>query len=81
VPLDIQPRKWLDITTPGVSGVLTHSRMVAYTPTYDKVRFPFTPLMHTPIEFQGLYQKTTYYSKLGSVEVVYPSTIGIRDFA
>lgn len=79
VALDIQPRKWLDPQTPGVvaAGVTT-GRLVAYTPDYDKVRFPVTPLLHTPIEFTGIYQKTTYYSKMGSIEIVYPSTIGIR---
>ena len=79
VELDIQPRKWIDVSTPGIPEILSSNRMVAYTPTYDKIRFPFTPLLHTPIEFEGLYQKTTYYSKLGQVEIVYPSTIGYRN--
>ena len=73
-PLDIQPRKWLE-----TAGSSNTRRMMAYTPDYDKVRFPITPLMRAPITFQDIYQKTTYYSKIGVVEIVYPSTVGYRD--
>lgn len=72
--LDIQPVKWL--TSAGSGNT---KRMVAFTPDYDKVRMPLTTLAHSPIEFRGTYQLTSYYSKIGSVEVVYPSTIGYRD--
>lgn len=72
--LDIQPVKWAKA---GYAHATLNS-MVAYTPDYDKVRMPLTTLAHSPIEFRGTYQLTTYYSKIGSVEIVYPSTIGIR---
>lgn len=71
--LDIQPVKWLE-----AGHAANTKRMVAYTPDYDKVRFPLTTLAHSPIEFRGTYQLTTYYSKIGSAELVYPSAIGYR---
>jgi hypothetical protein len=52
--------------------------MVAFTPDYKYLRMGVTPLQHTPLQFVGMDQRTTYFSKIGSVEVIYPSTIGIR---
>lgn len=82
-PLDIQPCKWLatsadgnTILVPGSSG---HTRMVAYTNDINRVRIAATPMLRTPIEYRSINQLTTYYSKVGVVEVVYPETIGYRD--
>lgn len=73
-PLDIQPLKWL--VNRGVSNA---QRMIAYTPDYDKVRYPMTPLQRTPLEWRSLYNITTYWGRLGVIEVVYPETIAYRD--
>ena len=76
-PLDIQPRKWLgtSITAP---NALSSNTMVAYTPNYDFVRFPWTPLQHTPIEYRDIRMLTTYFGRIGAPEIVYPSSIGTR---
>mgnify|MGYP003583915438 CR=1 FL=1 len=73
-PLDIQPLKWL--TGRGVAG---SNRMVAYTNDSNLVRFPLVPLQRTPLEYRGLYQLTTYFGRLGVVEVVYGQTLGYVD--
>lgn len=79
--LNIQPLKWLIGRgvggTPGQLG--TVDRMVAYTNDKKRVRFPMTTLQRTPLEYRSLYQITTYYGRLGSVEFVYPETVGYRD--
>lgn len=74
VPLNIQSVKWL--TNRGVSNT---NRMVAYTNAKERVRFPLVPLQRTPLEHRSIRQITTYYGRLGVVEVVYPETIGYRD--
>lgn len=73
-PLDIFPSKWL--TGRGASG---KNRMVAYTKDQQRIRFPLVPLQRTPLEYRDLRQLTTYFGRLGVVEVVYPETIGYRD--
>lgn len=73
-PLDIQPLKWLTGRGAGATN-----RMVAYTPEMDKVRFPLVPLQRTPLEYRDLRQLTTYFGRLGVVELVYPETMGYRD--
>ncbi|MGY2438565.1 DUF2184 domain-containing protein [Pseudomonas sp. SDO52101_S400] len=73
-PLNIQPLKWL--TGRGASST---NRMMAYTNEKDRVRFPLVPLQRTPLEYRGIRQITTYYGRLGVVEVVYPETVGYRD--
>lgn len=79
--LNIQPLKWLNGRgsggTPGDTS--TSNRMVAYTKDPQRVRFPMTPLQRTPLEYRSLYQMTTYYGRLGVVEMVYPETVGYRD--
>jgi len=81
VPLDIRPVKWCIGTTnggqgPGSSG---KDRMVAYTPEERFVRLPLVPLQRTPLEYRGLHQLTTYYGRLGQVELPYAETVGYRD--
>ena len=80
-PLEILPLKWLTGTTaggvgPGDSG---KDRMIAYTKDPTRVRFPLVPLQRTPLEYRDLRQLTTYFGRLGAVELVYPETIGARD--
>ena len=72
--LDIQPLKWL--TGRGASG---KNRMVAYTNDRNLVRFPLVPLQRTPLEYRGIHQLTTYFGRLGVVEVVYGETLGYVD--
>ena len=75
VPLQIKPRKWL--AGAGASGT---NRMVVYTRDYNKVRFPMTPLMNTPVENRNIYKITSYFCCLGAVEMPYgPETISYRD--
>lgn len=74
IPLDIQPCKWL-----AAGKATSKSRMVAYTNDLQYVRFPMVPLQRTPLEYRDLRQLTTYYGRLGAVEIVYPETIAYRD--
>jgi hypothetical protein len=73
-PLNIQPLKWL--TGAGATGT---NRMICYTKAYDRIRYPMTPLQRTPLEWRSLYNMTTYWGRLGVIEIVYPETIGYRD--
>lgn len=73
-PLNIQPVKWL--TGRGTSST---DRMVAYTKDQRRVRFPLVPLQRTPLEYRSLFHITTYFGRLGSVEFVYPETLGYAD--
>ena len=52
---------------------------MAYTKEQDKVRFPMVPLQRTPLEYRDIRQLTSYFGRLGVVEVVYPELIGYRD--
>lgn len=72
--LNIQPLKWL--AGAGVSGT---NRMIAYTKDKNKIRFPLVPLQRTPLEWRSIYQLTTYFGRLGVVEVPYPETVGYAD--
>ena len=78
--LDIQPVKWL--AGRGVaagSPEAATDRMVCYTQDQDRVRYPLVPLQRTPLEYRSLYQLTTYFGRLGVLEVVYPETIRYSD--
>jgi len=79
--LDILPLKWL--IGGGVGGTIgtvgTVDRMVVYTKDKKRVRYPMTLLQRTPLQYDSIYQKCTYFCRLGSVEVVYPETIGYFD--
>ncbi len=72
--LEIYPVKWLY-----QAGVNTTDRMVAYTKDKKRVRYPMVPLQRTPLEYRGIHQLTTYFGRLGCVEVVYPETIQYAD--
>jgi hypothetical protein len=79
--INIAPIKWLigagSGGTIGTTG--TVDRMVAYTKAKNYVRYPMTMLQRTPIQYDSIYHKTTYYCRLGVTEVVYAETIGYRD--
>lgn len=73
-PLNIKPVKWL--TGAGTAGA---DRMVAYTNDSKRVRFPMTPVQRTPLEYRSLNQLTTYFCRLGVVEMPYPETVAYSD--
>lgn len=73
-PLDIQPSKWC--VKRGVGGT---DRMLTYTQSENRVRFPMVPLQRTPIDYRDLRQLTTYFGRLGVVEWVYPETAYYAD--
>lgn len=79
--ISICPAKWL--IGAGVGGTLgtlgTVDRMVAYSKQKQYVRFPMTMMARTPIQYDSIYHKSTYYCRLGVVEVVYPETFAYRD--
>ena len=62
-----------------VGTLNTVDRMTVYTKDKERVRFPLTPLMRTPVQYDGLYHKWTYWGRLGVVEPVYSETIGYFD--
>jgi hypothetical protein len=72
--LNIQPIKWL--AGAGANGT---DRMIVYTNDKKYVRFPMVPLQRTPLEYRSITQLTTYFGRLGVVEVVYPETIQYAD--
>jgi len=78
--LDIQPCKWL--TGRGVaagSPSAATDRMVVYRQDKNFVRYPLVPLQHTPLEYRSIWHITTYFGKLGVLEVVYPEAIRYAD--
>lgn len=81
VALEIYPSKWLiGRGAGGTPGTINgHDRMAAYTKAKNLVRYPLVPLQRTPLEYRSLFQMTTYFGRLGVLEVVYPETIGYRD--
>ncbi len=78
--LDIYPCKWcIGAGVGGTIGTVGIDRMVCYTKNREFVRFPMTLLQRTPIQYQSIYHSTTYFGRLGVVEIVYPETIGYAD--
>lgn len=79
--IQIVPMKWL--VGAGVGGTIgttgTVDRMIAYTQAKNYVRYPMTMLQRTPIQYDSIYHKSTYYCRLGGVECVYPETFAYRD--
>ena len=79
--LNIQPLKWC--IGAGVGGTLgttgTVDPMLVYTNDKQRVRFPMTLLQRTPVQYESIYHKTTYYGRLGVVEWVYTETGGYFD--
>jgi hypothetical protein len=78
--LEIQPLKWaIGAGVGGTIGTIGNDRMVAYSQVKEYVRYPMTMLQRTPVQYQSIYHSSTYYCRLGSVEVVYPETVAYRD--
>lgn len=78
--LEILPVKWLiGAGAGGTIGTPGNDRMVVYTKDKKRVRFPMTLLQRTPIQYDSIYHKTTYFGRLGAVELVYPETMGYFD--
>lgn len=78
--LEIFPLKWLvGAGVGGTIGTPSVDRMMVYTKEKKYVRFPMTLLARTPVQYDGLYHKSSYYCKLGVVEVVYPEVFGYFD--
>jgi hypothetical protein len=79
--LKIYPVKWLvgagNGGTIGTTG--TVDRMMAYSKNKNHVRYPMTLLQRTPIQYDSLWHKTTYFCRLGEIEYVYPATAGYLD--
>ncbi len=79
--LTILPLKWL--IGAGVGGTIgtlgTVDRAVVYTKDKKRIRYPMTLLQRTPIQYDSIFHKTTYFCRLGAVEVVYPETVGYFD--
>lgn len=79
--LTIAPAKWL--VGAGVGGTIgtpgTVDRMVAYRNEKNYLRYPMTMMQRTPIQYDAIYHKSTYFCRLGVLEVVYPETIAYRD--
>lgn len=80
-PLNIQPLKWL--VGAGAGGAIGtsdgHDRMVVYANDKKRVRYPMTLLQRTPMGYDSIYHKCTYFCRLGQVEWVYPETGGYFD--
>jgi len=79
--LEIFPVKWaIGAGAGGTIGTINgHDRMIVYVKEKDRVRYPMTLLQRTPVQYDGLYHKSTYFCRLGVVEAVYPETIGYYD--
>lgn len=78
--LEILPLKWcIGAGVGGTIGTPGTDRAVVYTKERQRVRYPMTMLQRTPIQYDSIYHKTTYFCRLGVTEVVYPECIGYYD--
>jgi hypothetical protein len=76
--LEIYPCKWLTGTNNSGSGPTATDSMYAYVKDPTRIRFPLVPLQRTPLEYRDIRQLTTYFGRLGAVELVYAETTGRR---
>lgn len=72
--LEILPCKWL-----AGAGTSKGDRGIWYTKDVNLIRYPLVPLQKTPITYQDMWLRTTYWGLLGQVEFVYPETVGYLD--
>lgn len=72
--LDIQPVKWL--TGIGVGGA---DRMVAYTNSEERVRFPMVPIRRETPYYLSIKFNAPYIWAFGEVEFVYKQTVRYAD--
>jgi len=79
--LDILPCKWnIGAGAGGTVGTANgHDRMMVYTKEKERIRYPMTMLQRTPVQYDSIYHKTTYFCRLGCVELVYAETVGYFD--
>lgn len=79
--LDIKPVKWaIGAGQGGTIGTVNgHDRMVVYTNDKERVRYPMTMLSKTPLQYDSIWHRSTYYGRLGCLEIVYPELIAYRD--
>lgn len=78
--LSIQPLKWcIGSGAGGTIGTVGNDRMVVYTNDKKYVRYPMTLLQRTPIQYDSIYHKSTYFCRLGVIEPVYTETLGYFD--
>jgi hypothetical protein len=81
--LEIYPSKWCIGAgaggTIGTAGPGTTDRMVVYTKSPQYLRYPMTLLARTPLQYDGIWQKSAYYSKLGVLEIIYPEVLAYYD--
>ena len=79
--LEILPLKWL--IGAGIGGTLgvtgTVDRAFVYNKNKNYVRYPMTLLQRTPVQYDSIYHKTTYFCRMGAVELVYPEICGAFD--
>jgi hypothetical protein len=77
----ILPCKWLTGTGAGSGsgkGPATTNSMFAYAKDPNYIRLPLVPLQRTPVEYRDIRQITTYFGRMGGVELVYPEIAGLR---
>lgn len=78
--LTILPLKWcIGAGVGGTIGTVGIDRAVVYSKEKQRVRYPMTLLQRTPIQYDSIYHKTTYFCRLGVTEVVYPETLSYYD--
>ena len=79
--LEIVPMKWcLGAGAGGTLGVAgTVDRMVVYLKDKERVRLPLCTLQKTPISYDSIWLKRTYFCRIGAIEPVYPTLIGYFD--
>lgn len=74
----IFPCKWLTGTNNSGKGPTATNSMYAYVKEPTRVRLPLVPLQRTPVEYRDIRQITTYFGRIGGVEMVYPEVCGRR---
>lgn len=74
----ILPCKWLTGTGNAGKGPAATNSMFAYVKDPMRVRLPLVPLQRTPVEYRDIRQITTYFGRIGGVEMVYPEVCGRR---
>ena len=66
-------------STFGDAKTSSNDVMFCYTKQYNRVRYPMTMLQRTPIQYSGIWHMSTYFCRLGAIELVYPATMGYYD--
>lgn len=77
-PMRIYPCKWLLGTNNAGKGPTATDAMFCYVKDPMRIRLPLVPLQRTPIEYRGIRQITTYFGRIGGVELVYSDTAARR---